>query len=232
MVSGCFGKFDEVERLKEKLSNHKYTHEHHSTRQELIGVVQLTREATYNNKPYYEGVVVDQSMGNIPRLEQTVDGKYHVIVETKPVTQFTRFSIFENQYVVLENSNLQVKGFRVISQALRGTNDFVQFIGFDTQKMFDKFKGIWLARISGRRGNWQSGTERGDDLEDDDAIGRILKIANKTAIGFYTRYFPQDRMQVSVSASGNVSIKGIASREELYQYVIDELAPFMIDVSG
>ena len=231
MESGCFGKFGKVDRLKEKLSYFSYVHEHPPTRHELTAVVRITNKVTkFRDLDVLEGVIVDQIIAPIVELVKNANDQFEMVLENKPINVLTRFNTIGNGIIILENSRNQISAFKVLSQAMANVNDFVRYVNFDLERIYKDFHGKWMTTITDRRGNWHSGTNYGDDLEDDDVIGTSLATSSKKRVGFYTRFFQNDKMKVSVTRDGSVTVWGAVTRDQFFEYAMNELARYMIEV--
>jgi hypothetical protein len=229
--AGCFGKFGTVVNLRRKLEHLRpYKHIHHPSGQELTSFVQLEGTGQLGDRTTLFGKIIDQTFADIASLDRDREGKYVINVEHKLIVIWTEFIIVGNEIIALENSKMRDIAFRVLSQTIARTNDFVKAVGFNLQRISRDFHGHWVDTIVQRKGHWQSGTLFGEDLEDDDTVGGELVRSTKKRVGFYTQYFSNDRRKVSVTREGNVTVWGGGlTREQYLQFVIDELTPYMVE---
>jgi hypothetical protein len=228
MESGRFGWFEEVSDLRDRLKQFSYVHSDLATGESLRSAVQVNKTGEVNGHKVIEGLVIDEVMTKVSTLERSEDGRYYVHDTSQKSAKWARFIAFTDGLVVLENSAMISDAFRILSQAISGSNTSIRVLGFNVEKIYHDFSGHWMDEIEGRKGHWHGGTLYGEGLETDDAVGKELEKSTKNRVGFYTDYFARDRTKVAVTKDGSVMIWAGVKRDDFLKYVLDELSAYMI----
>ena len=230
-MSGTLGTFEPIENIQEKLDNF-------ITRRKEGGKVLCSSINIHpkiwmlkDNIKLFTGVVFDEYRRISKRIVKNEEGRFRVEgVEETVDTRMGQFFVTEKSIILAERAADKYFIFRVVSQALNGTDKYIRPVTIDIQQIAQDYRKNWLGSII-RNGHWQSGVLYGDDLRRDSVIGREFIKCTKNQIGIETAYFG-GRKKVRITRDGTIVVYANLTnnldlfvdfiREELLRYVEQE----------
>lgn len=230
------GMFDPVEDIERKLRKFQYSRKEISGKdsQEETHVFDL-KSAIQLAPPRFEllggirvlsGFVIDEYVvRNAYHIEQDLEGNW-VIKETEPFvdTRWAEFWLTTESIILVERKDAREFVFRVISQALRNSDNHIHSVQMDVERIANDHPGHWLGSIVDRSGNMQNATMFGSDIENDNVIGAEYVKCHKAQVGFVTDYF-EAPVKVRVTADGTIVVmKNLSDNMGIYiQYIRQNL---------
>lgn len=138
-----------------------------------------------------EGTVFDEHMKTSSKIKKNIsnlDGIPNYTIESDPYIDIRAGSFWILNDGMLVNKRKGDRHFvsNVINHAL--DTDVKQY-SIDLAEVASDYTNNWLGGIIDRSGNWQKGTLHGDDLRNDDCVGREFIACTKNQVGGYTEHF-------------------------------------------
>ena len=226
-ISGVLGKFPHIEGVFDKLKDFQTEREERGfILKSVIKMNSIVHKLTEETE-LYSGVVMDEYLRIPHKLIEREEGVWEV-TEGEPTVdlRYGYFWITEGSIIIVDRSENKEFVFRVVSEALGGGENSVRPVRIDIQRIASDYYGHWLGSIVDREGNMQSGTFYGENLEDDDVIGREYIRCNKRQIGIVTDYFGAP-VKVRITRDGTVMIMANIARENYVQFIKDNILPYV-----
>ncbi len=145
-------------------------------------------------------------------------------------TYWSKFWLTTNSYVIINKSRKKNHIFKILSQALSGTDDLITTVEYNLLDIFDDYSpNIWVGAFKDREGNIHSGTFYGENIVSDPEMGEAYeRTKTKNQVGFITNYFDGE-LKVKVTNSGYICIYTNLEEtpDQAFQFIRDELASYI-----
>ena len=214
---GTLGMFEPVRDIENKLRKFQYS------RKEILRKDSQGKERVFDLKSAIQlapskfdlpdgekglsGFVIDEYVvKDAHHIEQDADGNWIVRV-TEPFidTRWAEFRLTTRSIILAERKDARGFVFRVISQALTGSNSCIHPVRMDIERIADDHPGHLLGSRVDRRANMQNATMFGTNIENDHVIGAEYVRCHKSQVGFVTDYF-QAPVKVRVTRDGTITV--------------------------
>lgn len=224
------GRFDPVEEIEEKLKDFQYFRDKDGFK--LSSAIQLSPASKVKLSDEVEilsGIVIDEYIvKNTYHIEKAESGRWEV-VEAEPFkdTRWAGFWLSTRSIILTERKDSRGFVFRVISQALTDSDDHIQCVEMDIERIANDHPGHWLGSIKDRAGNMQNATMYGDSLENDNVIGTTYVRSHKSQVGITTDFF-EAPVKVRITKDGTITVmRNLNNAMEVYiQYIRRNLLPY------
>jgi len=228
---GILGQFDsEYGKRWKKLDNFYYTWREDGTNLKSFIKLDPIDLKLDDGTPLIIGTVYYELITETKRIVS--EENLYKVQEKKGVinTHWNRFWLTGNSFIILDKSRGKERIFKIISQALSGSDEIITPVEFNIKAIFDDYSpNIWLGAFKDREGNIHSGTFYGENIVDDAEMGEAYEsTTHKNQVGFITNYF-EGVLKVKVTRSGYIAIYANLEEtpDQAFQFIRDELTSYI-----